>query len=164
MYQLVRDQVGGADGELGDHRELAAELREDLHEYGDDEGDQADSTARANDRTTTGYTIAPLTWRRSWSSFSSWSEIRSSDCLEHAAGFAGAHHGHIERCEDLRVLGQRVGECEAGLDVLADDADGLGELLVLDLVLEHVERAQQRHARADHRRQLAGHDRQLVRP
>ena len=35
------------------------------------------------------------------------------------------------------------------------------EHLVLDLVLEHVERAQQGHARADHRRQLARHDREL---
>jgi hypothetical protein len=37
-------------------------------------------TISANERTTIGYAIAPLTWRRSWSSFSSWSEMRSSDC------------------------------------------------------------------------------------
>ena len=43
--------------------------------------------------------------------------------LEHAAGLAGAHHRDVERAEDLRVLGERVGEVEAGLDVLADGAD-----------------------------------------
>ena len=36
-------------------------------------------TQSAKLRTTIGYAIAPLTWRRSWSSFSSWSEIRSSE-------------------------------------------------------------------------------------
>jgi hypothetical protein len=36
------------------------------------------STAKANVSTTIGYAIADLTWRRSESSFSSWSEMRSS--------------------------------------------------------------------------------------
>ena len=45
--------------------------------------------------------------------------------LEHAAGLTGAHHGDVQRREDLGVLGERVGEGEAGLDVLADGADGL---------------------------------------
>ena len=36
-------------------------------------------TSIANEKTTVGYAIADLTWRRSESSFSSWSEIRSSD-------------------------------------------------------------------------------------
>ena len=83
--------------------------------------------------------------------------------LEHAAGLTGAHHGDVERREDLRVLGERVGERQAGLDVLAHGADGVLELLVLELVLEHVERAQEGHARGDHGRQLARHDRQLGR-
>ncbi len=63
--------------------------------------------------------------------------------LEHAAGLAGAHHGDVQRREDLRVLGERIGEGEAGLDVLAHRPDALLELLVLELVLEHVERAQE---------------------
>src|SRR5215217_5077663 len=58
---------------------------------------------------------------------------------------------------------ERVREGEAGLDVLAHGGDGLAQELVLDLLLEHVERAQERHAGRDHRRELAGEDRQLGR-
>ena len=43
--------------------------------------------------------------------------------LEHAAGLAGADHRDVERAEDLRVLLERVGEVQAGLDVLADVAE-----------------------------------------
>ena len=83
--------------------------------------------------------------------------------VEHAAGLAGAGHATNSGVEDLRVALERVGERQAGLDVLADRDDRLGEVLVLGLRLEHVERAQDRHARLDHRRQLAGHDRQVGR-
>ena len=157
---LVREGVGERDRELGDRRQLAAEVLEDVHEHGDDEGDQRDQhDAARSDSTTAGYIIADLTWRRSESSASSWVAMRLQRVLEDAAGLTGADHGDVERVEDLRVALERVGEREAGLDVLADLAERLLELGVLDLLLEHVERAQQRHARRDHHRQLPGHDR-----
>src|SRR3712207_3127508 len=68
-----------------------------------------------------------------------------------------------ERFEHLRVALQRVGQREARLDVLAHLDERRGERLALRLRLQHVERLQDRHARADHRRQLAGHDRQVLR-
>jgi hypothetical protein len=49
------------------------------------------------------------------------------------------------------------------LDVLADVGDDVGQQLVLGLGLERVERPQDRHARADHRRELTGEDRQVGR-
>jgi hypothetical protein len=53
--------------------------------------------------------------------------------LEHAAGLAGARHGDEERVEDLGVALERVGERQAGLDVLADLLQRLGERLAVGL-------------------------------
>ena len=60
-------------------------------------------------------------------------------------------------------LRERVGQREAGLDVLADGDEDLTQLVVLRLLLDDVERPEQRHARVHHRRELAGGDDELVR-
>jgi hypothetical protein len=61
------------------------------------------------------------------------------------------------------VPGEGVRQRDPGLDVLAHLDEGLAQLVVLDLVLEHVERPQQRQARGDHRRELSRRDGELVR-
>src|SRR3712207_9086067 len=50
----------------------------------------------------------------------------------------------------------------AGLDVLADLGQRLAQRLALGLGLQHADRAQDRHAGADHGGQLASHDREVV--
>ena len=161
---LAGDDVGGLDRDLGDQRQLAAEVGEDLHEHRDDERDQADQDAdrEAQDDDRVHHRALDLAAQLVVLLELVGDPVQRG--LEHAAGLTGAHHGDVQRGEDLRVLGERVGEGQAGLDVLADGADGVLELLVLELVLEHVERAQEGHARGDHGRQLARHDRQLGAP
>ncbi|MDQ3241166.1 MAG: hypothetical protein M3Q43_07235 [Actinomycetota bacterium] len=75
--------------------------------------------------------------------------------VEDAARLARGHHRRVELVEDPWVLGERVGERDAGLDIAPDVDERLLELLALYLFLEHVERAQERHPGADHRRELA---------
>ena len=159
---VARHEVRHADGELGDHRQLAAELLEDPDEHGDDERDQREQHAEREHEHDGRVGHRGLDLAAQVVVLLELVGDPLERLLEHAAGLAGAHHGDVERVEDLRVLVERLGEGEAGLDVLADGAERLLELLVLDLLLEDVERPQERHARGDHGRQLAGHDRQLL--
>ena len=135
---------------------------EDAHEHRDDEGDQADQDAEGEGQHDgrVGHGRLDLAAQRVVLLELVGDAVER--LLEHAAGLAGADHGHVQRGEDLGVLLERVGEGEARLDVLAHRADRLAQHRVLDLVLEHVERPQERHARGDHGRELARHDRELV--
>ena len=55
-----------------------------------------------------------------------------------------------------------VGQQQARLDVPANGYERVLQQLVLALALEHAQRAQDRHARGDHGRELPGHDGHLV--
>jgi len=54
--------------------------------------------------------------------------------LEDAARLAGRDHRHVELVEDVGVLGERVGERDAGLDVGAHHGQRLLELVALGLL------------------------------
>ena len=61
------------------------------------------------------------------------------------------------------MAAERVGEREARLHVHPHLRDGAAELVAARLLLEHVDGAEERHARRDHRGELARGDRQLLR-
>ncbi len=82
--------------------------------------------------------------------------------VERTADLTGAHHRDVEAVERLRVLRHRLRERRALLDVHPDLVDDLGERLALGLLGEDVERAQQREAGVDHRRELAREDRDVL--
>ena len=84
------------------------------------------------------------------------------DLVEDAAELAGADHADVQLAEHLGVLLERVGEADAGLDVGADLADDLGELLVRRLLLEDVQAAQHRETGVHHRRELAREDGEVL--
>jgi hypothetical protein len=153
--------VGEADREARDQRQLAAEVLEHAHEHGDDERDHADQDehreAEYDDRV--GHRGLDLAAQRVVLLELVGDPLER--LFEHAAGLTRADHRDVQRAEDLWVALQGVGEVQAGLDVLADPGDRLAQQLALDLLLEHVEGAQERHAGRDHRRQLARHHRQL---
>ena len=123
---------------------------------------RANSTTKAKPPISDGYIIAALIWRRSAASFSSWVGDPDQRLVQDAAGLAGLDHRHVEVVEDLGVAAQRVGEREARLHVLAHLDPDVAQLVVLGLLLDHVQRAQQRHAGLHHRRQLARGDHELV--
>ena len=82
--------------------------------------------------------------------------------LQDPPHLTGGDHGDVKVVEDLGVALEGVREGDTGLDVLAHRHERLAHLVALGLLLEHVQRAQQRHARRDHRRELARGDRELV--
>ena len=83
--------------------------------------------------------------------------------LEHTARLSGPRHRDEQRVEDLRVARHAVAQRHTGLDVLADRHDRFLQVFALGLPLEHVQSAQDAHARRDHRGELAREDRQLRR-
>src|SRR5450830_518947 len=82
--------------------------------------------------------------------------------VEDTAELAGADHADVQASEHLGVLGERVGEADAGLYVGADLADDLGELLVGSLLLEDVQAAQHREAGVDHGGELPREDGEVL--
>ena len=58
--------------------------------------------------TTIGYVIADLILARSSICFSSVDGQPDHHLVEHAPDLAGAHHGQVDRREDLRVAGHRL--------------------------------------------------------
>jgi len=145
-------------GDLGDRRQLAAEILEDPLEHGHDERDQGDQDdqGEAPDEAGVHHRRAHLTPQRVV--LLELVGDAHQRAVEDAAGLAGADHRGVELVEDPGVLAQRVRQRDPGFDVPADDDQRLLELVALGLLLEHVERAQQRHARVDHRGELTrGH-------
>ena len=155
---LAGDQVREVDHELGQRRHLAREGLEHALEDRDQEGHQGQQHdhREADDHRRVDHGRADLAAQRRVLLELVGDAVEA--LLEHTAGLTGADHGHVELTEHLGVASQRVGEEQAGLDVLAHQHDRLAQQLGLGLVLEHVQRAQDRHARGDHRGQLArGH-------
>ena len=89
------------------------------------------------------------------------------DAVEHdvedAGGLAGLDHRDVEAAEDLRVARHRLREQQAAFDVGAQLVDDRGEVLVVRLLLEDDERADDVQAGLDHRRELAREDLQRLR-
>ena len=89
------------------------------------------------------------------------------DAVEHVVEDSGRlarlDHRDVQAVEDLRVPGQRLREQHAALDVGADLADHGAEVLVVGLLLEDHERADDVQAGLDHRRELAREDLQRLR-
>ena len=69
----------------------------------------------------------------------------------------------VETAEDLRVARHRLREQQPAFDVGAKLADDRGEVLVVGLLLEDHERADDVQAGLDHRRELAREDLQRLR-
>ncbi len=82
--------------------------------------------------------------------------------VQHAPGLAGADHGDIETVERLRVLGECGREARPALDVHAHLVRDLGQDLVVGLLREDVQRAQQRQTGVDHRCELSREDRDVL--
>jgi hypothetical protein len=158
---LALDGVGERDGELGDGRQVAAELLEDADEDRHEEGDEADEDDQREGHDDPRVDHGRLDLPAQRVLLLELVGDAQQRLLEHAAGLAGASHGHEEGREDLGVALERAAEREPGFDVLADVGDDVGQQLVLGLRLERVERAQDRHARADHRRELTREDGQV---
>src|SRR5215212_2594815 len=160
---LALDGVREGHGELGDRRQVAAELLEDADEDRHEEGDEADEDDQREGHDDPRVDHGRLDLPAQRVLLLELVGDAQQRLLEHAAGLAGAGHGDEERREDLGVALERAAQREPGFDVLADVGDDVGQQLVLGLRLERVERAQDRHARADHRRELTGEDRQVGR-
>ena len=82
--------------------------------------------------------------------------------LEHTTGLARAHHRDVQRPEHLGMARHRVRQQQARLDVVAHARDRFAQDLRPGLRLEHVERAHDRHAGGDHRRELARGHREVL--
>jgi hypothetical protein len=155
--------VRGGHADLRDHRQLAVEVLEDVLEDRDQERDQGEHHDHREhpDHHRVGHRRPDLAAQR----------VRLLELvrdphqrlLEHSCRLTGPHHRDVELVEDVRVLLKRVGQRDSRLDVLAHVAEDLLQLLVLGLVLEHVERAQDRHTGRHHGRQLPRHHGQLLR-
>ena len=80
------------------------------------------------------------------------------DRVEDAGRLARLDHRDVEAVEDLRVARHRLREQQAALDVAAQLLQHGAEVLVVGLLLEDDERADDVQAGLDHRRELAGED------
>ena len=83
--------------------------------------------------------------------------------VERSRRLAGLDHRDEQAVEHLRMPRERLREDDAALDVGANVADHLGEVLVVRLLLERHERRDDADAGRDHRRELAGEDLQRLR-
>ena len=83
--------------------------------------------------------------------------------MEDAPYLTRPHHLDVELGEDLRVLLQRLGGCEARLHVLTNGGNDLLELRVLRLFREYVEGADDGQAGVDHGRELPVEDDEVAR-
>ena len=109
-----------ADGELGDRRQVAAELLERADEDRDEEDDQRDQHDEREDHDDDriGHRGLDLAAQRV-GRLQLVGDAHQRG-VQDAAGLAGAGHGDEQRVEDLGVALQRVRQRQAGLDVLAD--------------------------------------------
>ena len=116
------DHVREPDRELRDGGKLAAEVLEDLledrHEEGD-ERDQHDDREAADQRRVDHRRLDLAAQRVVLLELVGHAQQR---LVQDAAGLAGGDHRHVELVEDVGVLRERLGERDAGLDVLADGA------------------------------------------
>jgi hypothetical protein len=91
---------------------------------------------------------------------------KAGQALEHHVRVAGrlarAHHAHVERREDARVLLDGLREGAALVDLLAHVAEDGLELAGLDLLDQRLERVVERDAGLEQRGQLARDLRQLL--
>ena len=78
------------------------------------------------------------------------------DDFQRTAGLAGLDHVHVEPVERLGVLGHRLGEGGAGLDVLDDVDQRVLEHARLHLAFEDAQGPQDRQAGVLEGRELAG--------
>ena len=160
---VVTHEVRCVDDDLREHRELAVEVLEDLHEDRDQEeqhSDQDERRERQHDRRIDHRALhTPLDLRVLLD--------LNGDAIEHdverSRRLAGLDHRHVETVEHLRVARHRAREHDAALDVLANLGDHHGKLLVLGLVLEDEQRRDDAHAGLDQRRELAREDLQRLR-
>ena len=160
---LAGHEVGHADADPGDHGQLAVEVLEDLLEHRDqerDQGQQHDRAAKTADHHRVGHRGPDLALQR----VALLQLVRDplQRLLEHSRRLTGAGHRDVELVEGVGVLLERVRHRDAGLDVLAHLVQDPFSFSFSVVLLEHVEAPQDRHARRDHRRELAGHDRQLA--
>ena len=160
--EVLDHEVAGLDQEDGHRRQGDAEVVEDRLELRDDEvEDEADDHAGDeddHDRVDHRRLDPPLERLRLLLEVGQALEDR----LERTAGLAGLDHVAVEPVERLGVLGERLGEGRAALDVLDDVAQRVLEHARLALALEDLEAPQDRQAGVLERRELAGERAELL--
>ena len=159
----VAQRVRHLHHDLGGLRQLSVQLVEDLHEDRDDEEEherEHEGRERDHDRRVDHRRLDPSL------------ELHllldlHGDAVEHGVErsrrLAGLDHGDEQPVEDLRMPRERLREDDAALDLGADVADHLGQVLVVRLLLERDERRDDADAGRDHRRELAGEHLQRLR-
>ena len=160
---VVTEQVRHAHDDLRRRRQVAVERLEHLDEDRDDEEEHEDEHERreAEDdgRVDHRAAHAPLQLRLLL-------DLRR-DAVEHrverARRLARLDHRDEEPVEDLRMPRQRLREHQPRLDVRPYLGDRLRQVLVVRLLLERDERADDADAGLDHRRQLAREDLERLR-
>ena len=118
------EELGGAEDDLGDQRQFLIgvgehflELRHDENHQEDQDGDGDEHDDHRIDHRGNDLVFQLL------GLFLVFGETVEDD-FEHTAEFAGLDHVDVELVEDLRVLGERLGEGGTALDVFGERADG----------------------------------------
>ncbi len=94
-------------------------------------------------------------------SFSRNSAVRFKRFRHKAAGFSGRRHAHVDRFEDVRVRGERIGKFLAGKHIVEDCAQDPAHPGIASYCGQTLEGVDKGHSGIDADRDLAGEDHQL---
>src|SRR6266545_3416325 len=157
-HPVASEEVRHGHDVLGKHRQLAAEVLEDVDEDRDEEEQHPDQDEGREDQD-----HRRIDHRALHAAF----DLRflldlEGDAVEHlvedSCGLAGFDHRDVEAAEDLGVAGHRLRKQKPALDVGPELGDDRAEVLVVGLLLEDDERPDDGETRVDHGRELARKD------